>query len=292
MTQEQREYLRGWLERQESFGECLTPEQTGSARSVKREQLEETELLMVGEPERFVVWQTGLTLEGTGEPLSRVWGWQAPQSELPRLFSESSSRLKPGLLAIDRRVDGEPSPKVLQGCGFELQRHRLVLFPRAHNLQEERYRDFTLRAAGDLDRPLLINLASETLAFTLPPGEDDRIDLYSESLLSKYQVLDYGSDSPYDLLLAEHRPTRSAVGYILLFEDENGYICLDDLAVKREQWGKYVGHFMVRSVENLLVEHGYPVMYAEISQANRRSFLTAQRQLHFRPDLQYWLKRS
>jgi hypothetical protein len=141
-----------------------------------------------------------------------------------------------------------------------------------------------------LDRSLLVSLAANSVGFTLPPGGEDQLESYTANTIERYGALDYGDDSSYTLLVAENSRTRQGAGYVLLHEDDDGCVLLDDLAGKREYWGRYIGHFLVRSVENLLLEHGYPILYAEISAANRRSYLTAVRQLRFRPDFQYWTK--
>ena len=276
VTPSQRETLESWLQEQIRFSECLLPEQADSVRQAKLEQLASGEsLVMVGEAEHFLVWQTGLHMEGTGETLSRLWAQQASPNILPELLEHSIQELNSELLAFQRESKSELPKALLEESGFSLHRYRLALKPQAHALEEERYQDFRMRWATELDRSLLTSLASNTVGFTLPPNSEHQHQHYADSIVKRYQALDFGEDSPYNLLIAEHSQSRTGLGYILLMEDDSGLIYLDDMAVKTEHWGRYIGHFMVRSAENLLVEHGYPLMYAEISAANRRSLLAA-----------------
>lgn len=287
MTSSEKKRLNDWLQRQNTFPECLSPRQIPSLRQHKAEQIESSQLCLVGNKE-FVAWHTGLHFEDTGEPMARVWGWEAGPEALPKLLQTSKNELPHTHLVFVRTPKGPPAPELLTDQGFRLQRHLLTLNPTLHDLSESRYEEFQMREAVELDRSLLTSLAANSVGFTLPPGAGHELEKYTQSVMDRYGRLRFEHNSPYTLLIAEHRRTRQGLGYILLLEDEDGMVMLDDMAVKREYWGKYVGHFMVRSVENLLVENDYSLLYAEISEANKRSLLTAIRQVRFQRRLEYW----
>lgn len=286
------EKIRAWIESEDRFPECLLSDNMKEYRAQKSRRLETGNNLRVFvHLESFIVWETGLHMD-TGHSLAQVWAWTGAGESIGRLLQDSLSNITCDLLIFPRLTGGEPSDSLLRQFGFELYRRRFTLRPKLHDLSAPRWSRLRLRPATELDRSTVCSIASNQVPFTLPSsfsGEKKRV---TQSTLERYQNLDLGEDSAYDLLIAEEEGTLNPCGFILLRAGEPGTIYLDDLAVKREQWGNYIGHFMVRSVENLLLENGLKLLYADIAEDNRRSHLTATRQLAFIPDLEYWLKKS
>lgn len=286
------EIVRAWLESETHFPECLLPDNVEEHRARKMERLETGEKLRIFEQAgQFIVWETGLSMD-TGQSLAQVWGWRSEGDGLDALFKESLAELSCDMFLFNRSPDSVPEPALLESFGFGLYRRRFVLWPRERDLNTPRMTGLRLRAASELDRGAVCSIATNQVAYTLPADFSHELERVIQFTLDRYRRLELGDDSAFDLLLAEEKATLRPCGYILLSAGEPGTVYLDDLAVKKEYWGNYVGHFMVRSVENLLIENGLKLLYADISEANRRSHMTATRQLGFVPNLEYWLKKS
>lgn len=293
LTTEQLELLKDWVVQQESFEDCLLPDNANLHRQARLEFLAESadSLALVTHQGGFVAWERGLLMEDTGASLCQLWA-HSPGDDPDGLWRRASDGLESDFLMATRSPDGSPPGGLLKSLGYNLYRQRYVVAPREHELDVPRMAGYRLRLAGALDRPTICNIATDQVTYTIPPEFENDVEKIVRYTFDRFDSLDYGEDSATDIFLAEDRITLKAVGYILLHPGEPGTLYLDDMAVRREYWGKYVGHFMIRSVENLMVEHEFRVLYADISQANRRSHVAARRQIGFLPFLEYWLKKS
>lgn len=284
------DFLSDWVQTQTHFPECLLPSNLEEHRAVRLERAQNQENLRVfGDSSRFVAWETGLTLE-TGQPLAQLWGWRADGDSLTALLEESRSELASNILLWVREPDGEPHSSRLEGQGFELYRRRYILHPKVHDLSGPRTAKLRLRSATELDRAAICSIAVNQVSYTVPESFAKEVENIQRHTMERFNSMDISENSPFDIFLAEDRTSLRPLGYILLSAGESGTVYLDDLAVKRDSWGGYVGHFMVRSVENLLSELGLSLLFTDIAQANRRSHLTATRQLKFVPNLEYWIR--
>lgn len=290
---EQLQFLNEWVVGQDSFDDCLLAHNLELHREARLEFLAECgeSLSLVAHQGGFVAWQRGLQMEDTGASLCQLWA-HSPGDDPHGLWQRASEGLESDFLMATRSPAGSPSSDLLKGLGYSLYRQRYVVTPQEHELGGPRMADFRLRLAVELDRPTICNIATDQVTYTVPPEFENDVEKIVRYTFDRFNSLDYGEDSATDIFLAEDRLTLKALGYILLHPGEPGTLYLDDMAVRRDYWGKYVGHFMIRSVENLMVEHEFQVLYADISQANRRSHVAARRQIGFLPFLEYWLKKS
>lgn len=278
-----RKRLSDWLAVQDSFAQCLHPDLLETHREQKASLLDQVTCLQEGSS--FVAWAGGFKEEDTQEPVAALWGWEG---ELKASLLERSLAEVDGHLMVEL-ASGDPDSRILQDKGFVLERHRLSLTPREHDLETPRQGRYSLRLARELDRVMLCTLAADYAEFTVPPGREELLQQYTASILSRFRTIDFGEESPIDLFVAEEN--YQSVGYILVELMADGSMYLEDIGVKRSHWGKYVAQFLVRAVENLLVAHGIELMWSEISASNRRSFLTAVRSLRFEPRVEIWLYR-
>lgn len=292
LDDQQKSALKPWLQSQTDFTECVHSSQLDEALEIRMGQLDGEVLTFVGDAESFLVWEAGFYEVDTGDPISRLWAWQGTEETLPRLLQDSLERQVGQILKVECFRKSGFSRKLLKQAGFTLERYRLRLEPRQHDLSEERFQDFEFRQASELDRTFLCSLAANHVRHTLPPSAQDRVQEYTRSALENFRSLDLSDESPYTLFVCERRSSRRSIGYILLREENDGSILLHDMGVRQKEWGRFVGHFMVRSVENLLVDLGYELLVSEISAANRRSYLGAVRQIQFRPFLEFWQKKT
>jgi hypothetical protein len=275
--------LRGWLGRQESFPQCFLPRMLAEYRELKVAQLDR--VVCMADGPSFVAWETGYQEEDTAEPLAIMWGWdgEAKTSLLERSIGEMNGNLMVQLPPND------PHSESLERLGFVLERYRLCLTPRQHDLETPQQGRYSLRLATELDRILLCTLAADYVVHTLPPGREELLAKYTTSILSRFRAIDFGPESSTDLFVAEEN--HRSVGYILVELMPDGSVCVEDVGVKRAHWGKYVAQFLIRATENLLVDEGLDLMWCEISAANRRSYITACRSLRFEPRLEFWMYR-
>ena len=278
-----RPMLESWLERQESFAQCLLPRLVEEHRQTKKEQLEQ--VVCLAEANSFVAWETGYQEQDTGEPLSILWGWDG-DGRAP-LLERSIQEMRGNLMV--QLPPKSPYSSTLEKLGFVLERYRLSLTPRLHDLETAQKGRYSLRLATELDRVMLCTLAADYVEHTLPPGRQERLAEYTTSILSRFRTIDFGPESPIDLFVAEEK--HRSIGYILVELMADGSVYVEDVGVKRSHWGKYVAQFLIRAVENLLVDHGVDLLWCEISAANRRSFVTACRFLKFEPRLEFWMYR-
>ena len=278
-----RKRLSDWLASQQSFAACLHPDLLETHREQKASLLDQVTYLEEGSS--FVAWAGGFEEEDTKEPVSALWGWEGDRkaSLIERSLAEVEGHLMVEL------TSGDPDSRILQEQGFVLERHRLSLTPREHDLDTPRQGKYSLRLARELDRVMLCTLAADYAEFTVPPGREELLEQYAASIFAGYRTIDFGPESPIDLFVAEEK--YQSVGYILIELKPDGTVYLEDLGVKRSHWGKYVAQFLVRAVENLLVAHGTELMWSEISAGNRRSFRTAVRSLRFQPRVEIWFRR-
>lgn len=281
-----RDFLQEWLHRQITFPRCFLPRQRETILAAKEASLEQDELVAVGSQEAFMVWERGLEEEDTGRPVAELWGAGGELHQWPSLLQQSAERLPDLTLLIEIEPQSDLR-QTLSHNGFDLERHVITREPQKHDLSTAQQSRYRLRAGRELDRTLLCTLAADHMVHTLPPGREDDLALYTASILRRFRTLDFGPDSDYELLIAEE--DRRAVGYILLHMTAEGAYLLDT-GVRRSHWGKYVAQFMTRATENLLVDHGVDLLYAEVSAANRRSFVTACRSLKFQHRLDMWLR--
>lgn len=234
--------------------------------------------------ESFLVWDTDLVEEDTGTCLAGLWAAKDLDEEL---LDFSAARLqRPLVVEVPRARTQERA--FWQARGFALQRYRLARTPQTHDLETQRQGRFRLRLGSELDRITMCTLAAEHAEHTLPPGRADRVEEYRSAVLARLSDLDLGEESSFDLLVAEELSTYTVVGYLVLQLLEEQTALLFDLGVRRSHWGQYVAQFLVRATENLLVQHGIEFFVTEISAANRRSFLTAQRSLNFEIKTEIW----
>ena len=185
---------------------------------------------------------------------------------------------------------GELCAEQLERLGFLLERYRLCLTPKVHDLETPQQSRYSLRLATEVDRVMLCTLAADYAQYTMPPGREELLTQYTTSILSRFRSIDLSSESPLDLFVAEEN--HRSVGYILVELMPDGSVYVEDMGVKRSHWGKYVAQFLIRAIENLLVQQGIDLLWCEISAANRRSFVTACRSLRFEPRLQFWMHRG
>ena len=280
----QAEFLSRWLSEQQSFDDCLHPRLIESSRAAKASILEN--VVCLTESGSFIAWSPGYREEDTGEAVTALWGWEGEQ-KLPLLL-RSIEQIQSHLM-IEVEAQSRDS-EILQRAGFTLERHRLALTPADHDPNTCRQGRYTLRLASELDRVMLCTLAADYARYTVPPGREELLGQYTVSILSRFRELDFGPESPIDLFIAEDE--GRAVGYILVELMPDGTVYVEDVGVKQSHWGKYVAQFLVRAIQNLLVEHEVDLMWCEISAANRRSYLTAVRSLRFEPRVEIWIRRA
>ena len=203
-----RKLLSEWLAVQESFAQCLHPDLLETHREQKASQLEQVTCLQEGSS--FVAWAGGFKEEDTQEPVAALWGWEG---ELKASLLERSLAEVDGHLMVEL-ASGDPDSRILQDKGFVLERHRLSLTPREHDLETPRQGRYSLRLARELDRVMLCTLAADYAEFTVPPGREELLQQYTASILSRFRTIDFGEESPIDLFVAEEN--YQSVGYILV----------------------------------------------------------------------------
>jgi hypothetical protein len=70
------------------------------------------------------------------------------------------------------------------------------------------------------------------------------------------------------------------VGHLLIeVAQDHGYI--SDLALTREHWGGPAVRYLMRAGSRLLFERAVPLFVGDVSAANRRALIVAQRALGF-----------
>ncbi|MCA9775792.1 MAG: GNAT family N-acetyltransferase [Candidatus Eremiobacteraeota bacterium] len=277
--------LSKWLTGRDSFAECLHPALLESCRVQKLALIDR--VVCLEQDSAFFAWSTGFREEDTGQPVTALWGWEGGTDEKAALLKRSLDELE-GHLMVELAT-GDSDAQLLADHGFVLERHRLSLNPQEHILDTPRQGRYSLRLATELDRVMLCTLAADYAQYTVPPGREELLQQYTASILGRFRAVDFGPDSAVDLFVAEEN--YQSVGYILVELMPDGTVYLEDIGVKRAHWGKYVAQFMVRAVENLLVQYGVELLWCEISAANRRSYLTAVRSLRFQPRVEIWLHR-
>lgn len=273
-----------WTESQSSFVECLRQEDLESIRSERLALLNQPEQLsLFGTENGFIAWRLDQISYDNGDSLAVYLGHQGPEQELPALIRASSEDLTGRTLVVEVPVESISTAEILYENGFTKQRYRLTRVPTEHNLDTPRQGQFELRLGGELDRLFLCSLAGDNAVYTMPPGYQDNLEQYTKSIMERLRVLDYSTESDYDLLIAQDKSSGKSVGYGLLRATSEDVVVLEDIGIRKSYWGRYVAQFIIRSIENLLIAHNFNFLVIEISAANRRSYLTARKSLGFKP---------
>ncbi len=274
-----RKSLLAWLDRKTQFREALTERQFQAARQQRRQ--DEPALWLALQDEQLMGllgWELNQHELDTGRPVASLWEFHYPDPETAQALYQASLptlRDRPRwLVEVDPK---SPEKQFWLNRGFQPERHRIGRVPERHNLNSEAMRAFSLKEGGPANQEFVTTLAVTNLDEVLPPGRSQERSLYLESTLRLFQNLDYGGRHRLFLVRYRHR----AIGYLILDLQDSEDAYLLDMGVRRAHWGQRAAQFLVRSAENFLVTNGYQYLYAQVSAANRRSYLTARRSLGF-----------
>lgn len=94
-------------------------------------------------------------------------------------------------------------------------------------------------------------------------------------------------DKDFRILVADDEETAERLGYIMLdlhsVESSTGdrQCLIHDVAVKREHWGRFVVHSLIRAAVELAAQRGMLYLVGEVTRSNERTLGTALKGLGF-----------
>lgn len=238
----------------------------------------------------YIIWDLAGRARLSNEPLALVWQLAVepdyPFSPVAEALLEHS-RLPPERPpAVTVPVEQKEVTAFLKTRGF-LAANDIIGRPiETHNLETSLQKGFQMRRGRETDRTFLKLVAGNNLVHTLPPR--GRQADYQKAVLEGIDELDFDDRETTAVFVLRDRASRRSAGFIIYDLEPDGVAYLRDVSVKRAYWGRYAAQHLVRAGENELGALGFTFVYADVSAANRRSFLTARRSLGFAHLARMW----
>jgi len=142
-----------------------------------------------------------------------------------------------------------------------------------------------VRKAGLADISFIRKLAVESVSHGIPHTRDVSVDDVRRSTKEALKDLEieFRMRKNFVIFVAEDLDAKELAGYIMLdlaqVEKSTGepQSLIHDLAVRQDYWGKYVVHKLVDAARRETHERGLRYMVGEVTTANRRTVVQAQR---------------
>lgn len=236
-----------------------------------------------GKPAGYLVMRRLLVRDMTGDREAIVEDFVAPEpSQRQALFdcaARAARRHQARYLTISVEADDSGAGDFLVSQGFGLESYRISVGTADCRVPEGS--PYEVRRTVPEDGFLISVLNSTMIAHTLSAGRDyDMAELTFRSMGAI--MAQVGREDPGNLGLVLTLGGEM-VGHLLIeVEERFGYIY--DLALEREHWGGLAVRHLMRTGSRLLFERGVPLFVGDVSAANRRALLVAQRALGFQVD--------
>lgn len=175
----------------------------------------------------------------------------------------------------------DPRRRLLEAMGFHLESHKISVPTAECRIPEDS--PYAVRPAEPEDAFLIAVLNSTMLPHTLSAGREYNLsELTFRSMGDMMAQVNRQDPKSAALVLTLD---GQMVGHLLLEIDERiGYIY--DLALAREHWGGTAVRHLMRAGSTLLHHRNIPLFVGDVSAANRRALVVAQRALGFSVDCQ------
>jgi len=149
--------------------------------------------------------------------------------------------------------------------------------------------NITVRYAAKEDFTFIRDLAAESIIHGVPKIRDISPEELKKNAALAYENLSriYEGQSDILVLLAEDKARNEKVGYLTLILNEvegstgERQSFIQDLAVRRDYWGKYVVHRLMNQAAEETKRRGIHYIVGSISVDNRRAFGTATKALGY-----------
>lgn len=243
--------------------------------------------LLVTEDERgvtgFLVMRKQLTRSITSDRESVIQDWFAPelgeQNRLLAFAAETARRYDSGFLTTEISPGDGDEQRLLESIGFRLESHKISVTTAEGRIPDNS--PYSVRSVTPDDAFLIAILNSTMLHHTLCGSRDydlSELTLRSMGILME-QVSGQGPQNAGLALILD----GEMVGHLLIdFNDQMGYIA--DLALAQEHWGGTAVRHLMRAGSRLLFRKNIPLFVGDVSAANRRALVVAQRALGFQVD--------
>jgi ribosomal protein S18 acetylase RimI-like enzyme len=147
----------------------------------------------------------------------------------------------------------------------------------------------TVRYAKPEDFPFIAELAGESIVYGVPKIRDIKPEELSAHMKRAYENLSKIYDNQKDIVIfvADDEDQNESVGYLTLILNEvegstgERQSFIQDLAVRRRYWGKYVVHKLMDRAAEETKARGLHYITGSISVDNMRAFGTATKALGY-----------
>ncbi len=240
--------------------------------------------LLVSERERqvtgFLVLQNRWVRGFTGDRDSVVQDSFCASATDHRQLLEMAAEMARGYgsqyLTAEVALGDDDHREVLEALGFGLESHRISVTTGECRLPEES--PYAVRPVTPEDGFLIAVLNSTVLPLTLSAGREYDLGELTCRSMDTVMARVASQDSAHAGVVLTL--DQKMVGHLLLdLNDRFGYIY--DLALEREHWGGTAVRHLMRAGSSFLYRRGLPLFVGDVSAANRRALVVAQRALGF-----------